>query len=60
MPGLDLVGEGRGCNEVAGAFTIDELVVQDGRLVEFEADFEVHCEGREPAARGHVRISETP
>jgi hypothetical protein len=56
-PGLDLTGGGRGCNAVTGSFTISTLVVADGRVTALDADFEQHCEGAPPAARGRVHIA---
>ena len=60
-PGLDLSGEGRGCNELTGSFTITKAVFGSGGYVQaFDATFEQHCEGGEPAARGKVHISNPP
>jgi hypothetical protein len=56
-PGLVLGGNGRGCGNSTGAFTITALTVVSGRIAELAADFEVHCESGDPAARGHVQIS---
>jgi hypothetical protein len=57
-PGLDLSGEGRGCNELTGSFTITKAVFGSGGYVQaFDATFEQHCEGGTPAARGKVHIS---
>jgi hypothetical protein len=60
-PGLDLSGEGRGCNELTGSFTIIKAVFgSDGYVQTFDASFEQHCEGGDPAARGEVHISNSP
>ncbi|MEU9828348.1 hypothetical protein [Micromonospora chersina] len=60
-PGLDLSGEGRGCNELTGSFTISKAVFgPQGYVQTFDATFEQHCEGGDPAARGEVHISNRP
>ena len=57
-PGLDVGGEGRGCNNLFGSFTISRLVVDSqGNEQSFEATFEQHCEQpTAPALRGYVRF----
>jgi hypothetical protein len=60
-PGLALGGEGRGCNELTGSFTITKAVFgPNGYVQAFDATFEQHCEGGDPAARGRVHISNAP
>ncbi|MEU7798298.1 hypothetical protein AB0J14_08960 [Micromonospora arborensis] len=60
-PGLDLSGEGRGCNELTGTFTVINAVFgPNGYVQTFDATFEQHCEGWEAAARGEVHISNPP
>jgi hypothetical protein len=60
-PGLSLSGEGRGCNELTGSFTIIKAVFgPQGYVQTFDATFEQHCEGGSPAARGEIRISNPP
>jgi hypothetical protein len=60
-PGLDLSGEGRGCNELTGSFTITKAVFgPHGYVQTFDATFQQHCEGGDPAARGEVHISNPP
>jgi hypothetical protein len=60
-PGLDLSGEGRGCNELTGSFTISKAVFgPQGYVQTFDATFEQHCEGGDPAAHGQVHISNPP
>ncbi|SIN12006.1 hypothetical protein [Micromonospora cremea] len=60
-PGLDLSGEGRGCNELTGSFTIIKAVFGPrGYVQTFDATFEQHCEGGDPAARGEIHISNRP
>jgi hypothetical protein len=57
-PGLSLFGNGRGCNTLTGSFTIVDVSFGPHGYVEtFDATFEQHCEGLEPAARGEVHIA---
>lgn len=56
-PGLDVSGNGRGCNTLTGSFTVTEVTFGPfGALESFAADFVQHCEGGEPALRGHLQI----
>ena len=53
--GMDISGEGRGCNELSGKFTVKHASYwQDGTLRSFAASFEQHCEHATPALRGVV------
>ncbi len=55
-PGLDVSGDGRGCNMLTGRYTILELEYgTDGKILRFAADYEQHCEGGDPALYGSVR-----
>ena len=57
-PGLAVGGYGRGCNELSGSFTVDELAFDpDGTLRRFKVRFEQHCEHAEPALRGTWEFS---
>ncbi|MEV4539846.1 hypothetical protein AB0J82_39345 [Asanoa sp. NPDC049518] len=57
-PGLELSGEGRGCNELTGSFTVTKATFgADGYVQAFDATFEQHCEGGAAAARGKVHIA---
>jgi hypothetical protein len=52
-PGLDISGDGRGCNELSGTFTVSKIEFDDaGTLRTFEVTFEQHCEHMPPALRG--------
>ena len=51
-PGLDVSGDGRGCNTLTGRFRITEATI--GPTVSFTAAFEQHCEGGTAALRGCV------
>lgn len=59
-PGLDVFGDGRGCNMVAGSFQVLEAAFGPANtLVSFNATFEQHCEGALPALRGEIRFNAT-
>lgn len=54
-PGLDLHGTGRGCNQLTGSFTVNEIVADVvGNVVALNITFEQHCEGAQPAAYGSL------
>ncbi len=56
--GLDVEGEGRGCNQDFGRFTVLEIVRDAAQNVtRFAADFEQHCELAEPALYGGIRFN---
>jgi hypothetical protein len=55
-PGLDVSGDGRGCNMVTGRFQIEDLTTSDNGLKSFTATFEHHCEGNASAVRGCVHF----
>jgi hypothetical protein len=60
-PGLDLSGNGRGCNTLTGSFTVlDAVYGINGYVQQFDATFEQHCEGATEAARGEVHILNPP
>ena len=57
-PGIDISGEGRGCNTLTGRFVVNEAVYRaSGSVERFSADFEQHCEGAKPALFGQVRYN---
>ena len=58
-PGLSLSGDGRGCNELSGSFTVLAADLNpDGTVDEFEATFEQHCENSTTSvATGRVLIT---
>ncbi|MGZ4416169.1 MAG: HYR domain-containing protein [Gaiellaceae bacterium] len=56
-PGLDIYGDGRGCNNLTGQFDINEVsYAPTGELLVFDATFEQHCEGGSAALFGRIRI----
>ena len=59
-PGLDISGEGRGCNTLTGRFEVLEAVYgTTGEVERFAATFEQHCEGGVPALLGSVLYNST-
>ncbi len=52
--GLNWSGDGRGCNELTGSFTVTSATYVAGQLSAVELDFEQHCEGGPAALRGQV------
>jgi hypothetical protein len=59
-PGMDVSGEGLGCNTLTGRFAVLEAVYSlSGEVDRFAATFEQHCEGRVPALLGWVLINST-
>ena len=60
-PGLDVSGDGRGCNTVSGTFTVLEIALDPATdlVTSFAATFEQHCEGGTTAARGSLYFHST-
>jgi hypothetical protein len=60
VPGLDVGGEGRGCNNSYGRFIVKDIEVNSsGELERFWALYEQHCEGpHDPPMFGEVRVGE--
>jgi len=55
VAGLDVFGNGRGCNTVTGELTVTRLARgDDGTIKAFAATFVQHCEGGGPALHGTV------
>jgi hypothetical protein len=53
-PSLDVSGDGRGCNEAIGQFTVSEALFDVDGPLRFGASFEQHCEGATAALRGNL------
>lgn len=61
VPGLDLSGDGRGCNVLTGSFVVSEVAyAPNGSLDRLRATFEEHCEAGSAAVRGEVFILNNP
>ena len=59
--GIDISGNGRGCNTIEGSFVVtDAEYGPNGYVERLDATFEQHCEGLEPALRGRVVIGNPP
>src|SRR5205814_471376 len=53
-----VVGDGRGCNTLAGSFQVLQVTYGAGNTIAaFDATFEQHCEGAVPALRGEIRYN---
>ena len=60
-PGLDISGDGMGCNEIKGKFDVDELsFAPSGELLVFQATFEQWCDSSFTARYGRIRIQNAP
>jgi len=58
--GMDVSGDGRGCNELTGRFLVREIAYGgDGSIVRFAVDFEQHCEDANAALFGVFRYNST-
>lgn len=56
--GIDVGGDGRGCNTDAGRFMVSDFALNtDGTIARLAIDFEQHCEGATPALYGSVRYN---
>ncbi|KAA0935543.1 hypothetical protein [Streptomyces apricus] len=56
-PGLSLGGNGRGCNQLTGTFTVSAVEFgPQGYVKNLDATFVQHCEGGTAAARGEIHI----
>jgi hypothetical protein len=59
-PGLEVSGDGRGSNRLTGIFDVLQADFgPDGKIAHFDAIFEQHSEGGEPASYGRVRYNST-
>ncbi len=60
-PGIDISGDGRGCNEDAGRFEVKDFrVSSSGTLEGLWIVYEQHCEGGVAALFGEVRLGAEP
>lgn len=57
-PGIDVGGDGRGCNTDAGRFLVSDFALAaDGTVARLAIDFEQHCEGATPALYASLRYN---
>jgi hypothetical protein len=55
FPGIDVFGDGRGCDQIVGSFTVyDATYDGNGDVLSFAAQFFIHCEGHYPALMGNI------
>jgi hypothetical protein len=60
-PGLDVYGDGLGCNTASGRFDINELsYALTGELLVFDATFEQFCDSFTAPLFGRIRIENPP
>lgn len=58
LPGIDVYGDGRGCNTDTGQFLVSDFALaEDGTVARLAIDFEQHCEGAAPALYGSLRYN---
>ncbi len=58
LPGVDVGGDGRGCDTDTGQFLVSDFALaQDGSVARLAIDFEQHCEGAPPALYGSFRYN---
>jgi hypothetical protein len=54
--GMDVYGDGRGCNEVTGKFEVLDIKWRvDNVMTRLYVNFEQHCDGKGPALYGYLR-----
>jgi Ca2+-binding RTX toxin-like protein len=56
-PGIDISGDGRGCNTIEGLFEVKAFEVSGSTLQKLWIVYEQHCEGGESALFGEVRVN---
>jgi opacity protein-like surface antigen len=60
-PGIDIVGDGKGCNQQAGTFEVKDIGVDaSGNVSRLWVTYEQHCEGKPAPLFGEVRVGEPP
>ncbi len=59
VPGIDIYGDGVGCNEVAGSFTVHEISFAFDVLERFAATYAFTCDGNPITYQGEVRYQST-
>jgi hypothetical protein len=61
QPGVDVYGDGRGCNTLIGSFTVlHALYGANNTVLQFDATFVQNCEGFMPPLTGEIRYDATP
>jgi hypothetical protein len=57
--GIELTGNGRGCNQISGEFRVWELELRGNTVVRFAVDFVQRCEEKMPPLVGMLRYNST-
>ena len=60
QPGLDINGDGRGCNTISGSFWIHEIAWSGDALAHVLLAFEQHCEDGPSKLRGCIGFTAAP
>jgi hypothetical protein len=61
QPGLSFSGSGRGCNTLAGSFTVNQVATNpDGSLAALDVAFTQYCEGGATSLTGRARVGVAP
>jgi hypothetical protein len=61
QPGIDIFGNGVGCNTQAGSFTITKAIYGfSNSVVAFDATFTQQCEGTFPPLNGQIHVESPP
>jgi hypothetical protein len=58
-PGLDIGGDGRGCNTLTGRFTVLDIATSGDVVDRLHVLYEQHCEGGDSALYGEIRYRAT-
>lgn len=56
---LDVWGDGRGCSEISGAFSVEDAQYDEAGLVRLDVRFSQHCDGGAAAAEGRLTLERT-
>lgn len=54
--GIEITGDGRGCNEIEGSFEVTEASFDSNGLVRLEISFEQQCDGQSTLLSGNLQI----
>ena len=58
-PGIDIGGDGRGCNTITGLFEVRDIRInRKGAVTRLWLLYEQHCEGGRSALYGEIRVGE--
>jgi hypothetical protein len=56
-PGIEISGNGRGCNTIAGKFVVWEFATRGNEVLRLAIDFTQRCEAKNPPFYGRIRIN---